>query len=349
MNYISFFLCLTLGFSSSAYELNNSQLSGYDLVESSKEYISRLYSCKRPMNNCTTQEKLALAEIEGKTVPVAELNEVLKQDAEKGKFIPLNLSDAELLAIAAATSLGIVVFNHDQQISDTVSSNKSSVSNTLQNVGNFLGESAIFPIAAGSYFLGLYYKDNRLMQAGLFTVGASAAMGIVTLGVKYATGRMRPSTGQGPDKFWEFGHHSFYSGHTAQAFTIATVFAELYKEDYPVVPYVAYGLASITAYARVYGQNHWASDVLVGAIAGHLITKWTMSRYKNFMIYPAYDRRTGTYKIEMSWTPQAQNEPLACRHIENQLARVSACIDEALNKARGGRYPIEGVYRFGSF
>jgi membrane-associated phospholipid phosphatase len=323
--------------------------SGYELMESSKEYIKNLYRCRRSGLGCTTQDKLSLAVIEGKAMSSEDMNKILAQDSKRGNFIPLNLSNERLLVLAAATSLGIVVFMNDQQITDAVTQNRSSVQNTVQDIGNFLGETAVLPIAAGSYFLGLYYQDDKLKQAGLFTVGASIAMGLVTAGVKFATGRKRPNEGDGPYQFWEFGNKSFYSGHTAQAFTIATVFAELYKEEYPVVPYVAYGLATLTAYARVYGEDHWASDVLVGAVAGHLITKWTMNHYKDFMIYPSYNRQRGQYSLVLSYAPQSyqRNEPLACRKIESQMARVSACIDEALNKARG-RPVYENDYQYGA-
>lgn len=321
-------------FSSGAqYTQSSSQNPSFSWSEYAKDSVKLLYECKRYPTFCTTEQKLLLASLEGQVLNHEHLNRILAQDRRQSEFIPLSLDNEELLALAAATSLGVVVFYNDQQITDTVTRNRSSVKETISKVGNFLGEGAFLPIAAGSYFLGVYYKDNRLKQVGLFTVSASLAMGIVTGATKAAFGRKRPNEGQGPYEFWSFGNKSFYSGHTAQAFTIATVIAELYKEDYPVVPWVAYGLATLTAYARVYGEDHWASDVLVGAIAGHLITKWTMNRYKDLTIMPMIDPSRDSYYIVFNWTPGHKDPPLKCLEIESPMLKVDACIAEAIARS----------------
>lgn len=59
------------------------------------------------------------------------------------------------------------------------------------------------------------------------------------------------------------------SGHTTTAFAVATVFADQYGEESKYIPVIAYGLATLTAWSRVYDNSHWASDVFIGAIVGH--------------------------------------------------------------------------------
>lgn len=190
-------------------------------------------------------------------------------------------------------------------------------------------------IAAGSYYLGVHYQDNKLKQAGLFIIGASVASGLVTAAAKEAFGRVRPNSDQGPNHFFKSGNKSFWSGHTAQVFTLATVISEMYKEDYPIVPYVAYGLASITMYARVHSDSHWASDVIIGAVAGHLITKLFLSAMKDdndgrggLQIYPSFDNVTGTTIIVFEYRSKEKSRALSCSKIENEQQRVSACIAE---------------------
>jgi len=56
------------------------------------------------------------------------------------------------------------------------------------------------------------------------------------------------------------------------AFSWATVLAEEYK-DKPFIGIVSYALAACTAFARVYNNKHWVSDVFVGAVLSHFITK----------------------------------------------------------------------------
>lgn len=242
----------------------------------------------------------------------SSLNRILELDKAPSVFIPLELTNEELITLAAATSLGVVAFANDQQISDTIEKNNSSTASKITSVGNFIGETSFAYIAAGSYFLGVVMKDNKMVKAGLFIVGAEIAQSLVTTSVKNIAGRGRPSSDMGPYTFFENGEKSFWSGHTATSFTLATVLSEMYKEEYPVVPYVAYGLAALTAYARVHGDNHWASDVIAGAVAGHLIAKLSMSylnkdgKRSGVTVTPELDPNSDGFRIYVKWTPKSK-------------------------------------------
>lgn len=260
----------------------------------------------------TAYASVALQQQKGMNfLDASSLNKILEIDKERSVFIPLELTNEELITLAAATSLGIVAFANDQQISDTVQRNNSVVANKITSVGNFIGETSFAYIAAGSYFLGVVMKDNKMKQVGLFIIGAEIAQSIVTTSVKNLVQRSRPSDNNGPYEL-ENGKKSFWSGHTATSFTLATVISEMYKEEYPIVPYVAYGLAALTAYARVRGNNHWASDVLAGAVAGHLVAKLAMSYFNNdnnrsgITISPELDPNGDGFRIYLSWTPKTK-------------------------------------------
>lgn len=78
-----------------------------------------------------------------------------------------------------------------------------------------------------------------------------------------------------PDGSNTFG---FPSGHTATAFSGAEMLSMEYKENYPWVPYVAYGVASGVGVLRVVHDKHYWSDIIFGAGLGILSTKlayWT--------------------------------------------------------------------------
>ncbi|MFA6238224.1 MAG: phosphatase PAP2 family protein [Bacteriovorax sp.] len=303
--------------------------------------IKQVKACRTSVFGCTAEQEIEIAKFNGQILSAYDLNGYLAQDTQKSIFIPLELTNAELLTLAAATSLGVVAFNNDQEIMDVVQRNKTQTTEVIQNVGNFLGTgTAAMGIAAGSYFLGVYYKDNRLKKVGLFIVGAELAQGIITTAVKHTLNRVRPNEDRGPYNFFEAGKNSFYSGHTATAFSLATVVAEMYKEDYPIVPWVAYGIASVTAYARVHDKAHWASDVIIGAVAGHLITKLALSIMDKkddgrggLMIYPSIDPKSGTYMIYAEWTGRQHEAPLKCAKMPEGMAKVDACLAEAFAKA----------------
>jgi membrane-associated phospholipid phosphatase len=95
--------------------------------------------------------------------------------------------------------------------------------------------------------------------------------------VKLAVGRQRPFVRYGN---WEPGSRegdpddnlSFYSGHSALAFSIAaasgTVSTLRGYHSAPWVWAVGMTLASGVGYLRMAGDKHWLTDVLVGAAVG---------------------------------------------------------------------------------
>lgn len=308
----------------------------------SREF-KKIYACRESIEGCTSEQELHILQIEGKVLSPNDLQKNLDatiKNKEKSFFIPLSLNNQELLALAAATSLGVVAFSYDQEIMDTVQNNQTTITKQVETVGNFLGTGApAVGIAAGSYFLGVFYKDSKLKQVGLFMIGASVANGLITTAVKETFARMRPNEDEGPYRFFEPGNKSFWSGHTSQAFTVATVISEMYKEDHPIVPYIAYGVASITAYARMHDKAHWSSDVITGAIAGHLITKLFLSSQKEdhdgrggLEIFPSYDIKTGTIMLVFEYKQKMTPTPMQCSKIEDENLRLSACIEEVFAK-----------------
>lgn len=297
-------------------------------------------SCKRSVYGCTIEQELEIARFKGYILDPNKLEKYLAQDKEKSIFIPLALNDEELLTLAAATSLGIVAFSSDQEIMDVVQKNKSKITEPLTDVGYFLGSGpAAWGIAAGSYFIGMVYHKNHLKKAGLFIVGSSIATSIAAAAAKETFGRKRPIKGAGPYAFFQPDSKSFYSGHATQAFSVATVISEVFKEEYPIVPYVAYGLAAITGYARMHEHAHWASDVIVGAIAGHLITKLTMNAMSGnaenrsgLEIYPGIDS-LGNFAIFLEWKGKETEPPLKCANMPEGMSKIEACLAEGFEKA----------------
>lgn len=67
---------------------------------------------------------------------------------------------------------------------------------------------------------------------------------------------------------------SFYSGHTANGFAVATATSYLFMRRNPASPWIAplwtmsHGLAALQGYLRVTSGFHYWSDVLVGAAVG---------------------------------------------------------------------------------
>lgn len=86
---------------------------------------------------------------------------------------------------------------------------------------------------------------------------------IIVTSLKYGINKTRPNGEQ----------HAFPSGHTSFAFATAAVLQEEFKETSPILSYTGYGFAVSTGALRVINNQHWLSDVLVGAGIGILSAK----------------------------------------------------------------------------
>src|SRR5207244_3846673 len=146
----------------------------------------------------------------------------------------------------------------------------NTVTNIFDNVQPLGNEYAI-GIVGTFYIYGEFFKDPRAKTTALDSISATAiASGIVTNSFKYVIGRGRPTDGHGAYNFRPFsGQDSFSSGHTTEAFALASVISEHY--DTLWVEITSYGLASMVGYARLNHNRHWPSDVLAGAAIGTFV------------------------------------------------------------------------------
>ncbi len=153
-----------------------------------------------------------------------------------------------------------------------------------------LGGTAGF--AGAGVFVGysLLFGDAYDRRTSELLGEAIVTSAVWTRALKLVAGRRRPATfGDGdyrsgskwmgllqeirnPDHRPPGWFDSFPSGHSTTAFAIATVFAERYNET-PVVPVIAYTLATLVGLSRMTEHAHWASDVFAGGLIGYLCAK----------------------------------------------------------------------------
>jgi membrane-associated phospholipid phosphatase len=86
-------------------------------------------------------------------------------------------------------------------------------------------------------------------------------------------------------------YRSMPSGHTAGAFALASVVSSETVRWWPdsrwIVGSVVYGAAALTGVSRMYTNDHWASDVIIGAAIGTIVGiktfKYTHSHPDNWV------------------------------------------------------------------
>lgn len=134
-----------------------------------------------------------------------------------------------------------------------------------------LGAQYSVGVLGGFYLAGLAGNGtaDEVAQDGL--AASLIASGLITPSIKLLVGRSRPRANAGIANFKPFSdpNASFPSGHTTEAFALASVIANHYDERW--IQYSAYSLAGLVGVARNYHDAHFASDVLAGALIGTLV------------------------------------------------------------------------------
>ncbi|MGV6846522.1 MAG: phosphatase PAP2 family protein [Lutibacter sp.] len=185
--------------------------------------------------------------------------------------------------------------------------NKSHFENTLQhkiggktntNIENYL---LLAPIAS-MYIADIKHvksENNWFNQSKYLFISNALSIGIVE-GIKKSNGKLRPNGL--PD--------SFPSGHSAVAFTNATVLYHEFHKTTPLLAYSGYLFASTVGAFRIFNNKHYLSDVLVGAGIGIAITNLVyyfkplknfnpFYKVKNMAIFPSI--KENTYGVMASY------------------------------------------------
>jgi membrane-associated phospholipid phosphatase len=213
------------------------------------------------------------------------------------ELFSLKKKDLIYIGVVTGITLGLLTLDAklDRSVTNIMDEN-STIDNVTDFVTEFGGSRGLITVATFAG-LSIITKSPKGIQTSLYAFEAMLNSGLWIRFGKLLAGRERPSASyeysKHPSGIWKgpinqiinkekrsvASYDAFPSGHTATIFSIATVFAEQYK-DIPIVPIISYSFATIVGISRMIEHTHWASDVFLGAVIGYLCGKTTIDFYR---------------------------------------------------------------------
>ncbi|MGM0531472.1 MAG: phosphatase PAP2 family protein [Bacteroidota bacterium] len=197
----------------------------------------------------------------------------------------LDSTDRAVLTNTGVTSAFFfaTAFTMDEAFRDIAVSGQNDLMDKYTHAANYMGnKKVVLPLNALVYAGGLVSGDKDLQQTSFNAFKSIMVSAGITISLKYMTGRSRPYTNEGAYAFDPFpkDQHAFRalpSGHATLAFAFLTPFAEQYSRWLYAIPF-SVGLS------RIYKDQHWTSDVVLGSAIGFLTGYFFQTKNRNIEV-----------------------------------------------------------------
>jgi len=185
-------------------------------------------------------------------------------------------SDWETAGLLGAAITGTALF--DRKVRDWSQDHRTPGRDRFFRTEQRLGAEWAFVVLGGFETWSVANSDKRAEAVVMDGLVSSFIAGvIISPALKYSVGRVRPNSTSRTFEFKPFsGNQSFPSGHTTQAFAVASVIAEHYDQWWAQT--LAYGAAGLVGVARIEQNTHFASDVIAGAILSTVVGRAVVRR-----------------------------------------------------------------------
>lgn len=167
----------------------------------------------------------------------------------------------------ASTALFATSFFMDESIQNSVNHNQNSYIDDFTDYANYGGsKKLVVPVNALLLGSGYLFDDETLKTTSWNAFKSIGVTALATEFMKLSFSRARPYKQKGPYHFdpvaWRNNSYkSLPSGHASLAFAFITPYAEEYSRW-------LYAIPLSVAFSRVYKNDHWTSDVVLGSIIG---------------------------------------------------------------------------------
>ena len=282
---IQIFLLMVIPGLDQAWSQTNTLLAA-SLWNASSEVHSRVGTSERPCQYYASHEPQCQAD----TLPgSSRWYDRIGRDAGAFYRAGLHLAGAparwdgrDLMHAGAMIGItGLAAFA-DDDMRDMVFRSRSATADDVESIVRLAGEAWLLAaITGGAYGAGLLIEDDWLCETA-FLAGTSLILTTVATRIlKIVIGRGRPYYTADPGTFRMFSladaYNAFPSGHSVAAFSVSAVLA--YRIDNVWATAGLYGLAALTAFSRVYADEHWFSDTVFGAVFSTALTRSVIAWY----------------------------------------------------------------------
>lgn len=216
---------------------------------------------------------------------------------------PAMITGGDLLKLGAFGAVSLLAYQVDGPVRDATAgdgTNDNRFHQTLEQVGDIYSYGGAVGIGGAMWIGGMVADNKTVATTGLRALEAIFAAGVVAKAIKGMAGRARPILPPHDPNGFEFGrgfgvidgkYESLPSGHATIVFAFASAVTGEVKQSAPEhlrkVAFATYGLALATAYSRLHADEHWLSDLTLGAgiglVSGWAVTRWHATRPDNWV------------------------------------------------------------------
>jgi len=221
----------------------------------------------------------------------------------------INGENAKWWIFAGVGTAALLAADHPVSQALPFSGTSVKAGNNISRIGQWY---TVFPAAGALYGLGLVTDNQKLKETGILSLEALADADITVNVIKYVARRQRPGDGDHGGHF-EKGGSSFPSGHSTQAWALASVIADEYGNR-KWVPVLAYTYATTVCVTRVLAQQHFTSDVFVGGAIGFFIGRYVVRTQHTHQEHAHSDKAKWTApSIQPNFGPNEKTISIAWR------------------------------------
>lgn len=205
---------------------------------------------------------------------------------ETGTFFtqPFHWQGSDWLKIGLMGAGTYLAMQVDQPIRSAVQKDQRFYYSAPIVGGRVWGE-LYMPIALFTVYGGhsLITGDNDTRKIAYEIGQASLYAGAITFLLKRTIGRARPYTEEGrasyhPFTFFTNDYNSLPGGHTTAGMVLSTVLSRNANSGF--LKGLAYVPVVFTFVSRIYQDQHWFSDDLIGAALGYFVATWVVDHHE---------------------------------------------------------------------